>query len=106
VWIPYLGQLGEDVYRSRDAIVQMWSDLRSHLSGFEIEPVELIGCGDQVVAVIEVSGIGSLSGAAVEDRWAQLYSIEDGLVRRMEVFPTREAALEAAGCEDEHAAGD
>jgi hypothetical protein len=84
----------------------MWSDLKSHMSGFEIEAVELIDCGEHVVAVIEVRGVGSLSGAAVADRWAQLYRITDGLVRRMEVFPTREAALAATSSGGENAAGD
>jgi ketosteroid isomerase-like protein len=101
VWIPYLGRLGGgDVNRSRASIVAMWSDLKSHFSDVEIEPVELIDCGDQVVAVVEVRGMGSLSGAAIEERWAQVYWFRDGLVRRMEVRPTREEALAAASREE------
>ena len=96
-WLPYIGRLGGDVYKGRDSVVKMWSDIKDHMSGFQIDPVEFIDCGEQVVAVIEVKGIGSLSGATVEQGWAQLYWMSDGLVRRMEPFPTREAALEAAG---------
>ncbi len=95
-WLAYVGQLGGGPCRSRAEVVQMWSDIHTHMSGFQIDPVELIDCGEQVVAVIEVRGIGSVSGATVEQRWAQLYSFTGGLVRRMQPFPTREAALEAA----------
>ena len=95
-WIPYLGRLDAGVYQGPAEIVRMWSDLKSHLSRFRIEPVELIDCGRQVIAVIEVRGSGNLSGATIAQRWAQLYWIEEGLVRKMEVFPTREEALKAA----------
>jgi len=95
-WRPYLGQLGGRVHRGRDAIVKMWSDINEHLVGLEMEPREFIDCGEAVVVMVEAKGIGTSSGAAVDDRWAQLYSLEDGLVRSVEAFSTRESALEAA----------
>lgn len=95
-WLPYLGLLGGQVYRGRDAIVNMWSDINDHLRGFQMEPHEFIDCGEAVVVVVEAKGIGIGSGAAVSHRWAQLYSVDDGLVRSVEPFSTCESAVEAA----------
>jgi ketosteroid isomerase-like protein len=96
-WIPYLGVLAGTIHRGPEAIVKMWRDINAHLGGFQTEPREFVDCDEKVVVVVESKGTGTGSGAAVGQRWAQLWSIKDGLVRRVEPFPTREAALEAAG---------
>jgi ketosteroid isomerase-like protein len=99
-WLPYLGMVEGEVFRGRAAIVKLWSDITAHLSGFTVEPEELIDRGDKVVAVVRATGSGSGSGAAVEQRWAQLVSVSGGSIHRVEAFPDREAALRAAGPDD------
>jgi uncharacterized protein len=60
-------------------------------------PQEFIDAGDQVVAVVRQVGRGRLSGVEVEQRFAQLWTLRDRKIVRMEMYPNREAALEAAG---------
>jgi ketosteroid isomerase-like protein len=77
----------------------MWRDLNDNLGeAFRVEALEIIDCGDDVVvAVVEAQGTGTGSGAQVRQRWAQLYSVRDGLVARVKPFPDRDAAVRAAG---------
>ena len=97
-WHPYLGALEGKIYRGPDAIRTMWSTLGESFGGtLQVEVRELIDCGEQVVVVVEARGTGSGSGAEVEQRWAQLVTMRDGLVGRVDPFPDRGAALEAAG---------
>jgi ketosteroid isomerase-like protein len=68
-----------------------WETLR-----FESE--ELIAVGeDRLVSVGRMTGRGRASGATVDTPWAVVLSIEDGFVRREEIFQDRDQALEAAG---------
>lgn len=97
-WHPYLGALEGNVYRGRDALLRMWLGIEESFGGsLRLEPQEFIECGDQVVVVVEAQGKGSGSGAEVRQSWAQLATMRDGFVFRVEPFPDRAAALEAAG---------
>jgi ketosteroid isomerase-like protein len=96
-WYPYLGALEGSVYRGREALRQMWTELNESFSGkLEIEVKELIDCGERIVAVIEARAVGSASGAEVRQAWAQLAALRNGLVIRVEPYPDKAAALEAA----------
>jgi len=57
----------------------------------------LIDVDDAVITVVEARGVGTSSGAEVHQTWAQMYSIRDGLIFRVEPFADKDAALEAAG---------
>ena len=97
-WIPYLGALEGSVFRGRAAILKMWNDIDDNLGGaFRVQLDELVDCGDQIVGVIEARGIGTGSVVEVRQRWAQLASLREGLIIRVEPFPTRAEALEAVG---------
>jgi ketosteroid isomerase-like protein len=59
---------------------------------------ELIDAGDQVVSVVTTRARGRASGIEVE--WkenAGLWTLRDGKIVRIEWFPSRAEALEAAG---------
>ena len=98
-WHPYLAGLERRVYRGPGAIRTMWSSLQEGFGGtLRVELPEVVDCGgDQVVAVIEARGAGSGSGVEVRQGWAQLFTLRDGLVFRVEPYRNRDAALEAAG---------
>jgi ketosteroid isomerase-like protein len=98
-WRPYLGAVESDIYRSREAVIGMWSQLEEGFGGtLRIKCRELIDVGERgIVAVVEASGVGSGSGAEVRQRWAQLVTIRDGLVVLVEPFHDKDTALEAAG---------
>ena len=97
VWIPYLAGLEARVFRGHAELLSMWRNLRENFAGFRVEPREIIDCGDKVVVVVEAEGTGPESGAEVRQTWAQVITIRDGLIARVEPFPTRAEALEAAG---------
>ena len=64
----------------------------------EYEVHEFIDAGDEVIAVVTVRGRGRASGADAEfARYAGVWTIRDGKVARVEWFPSRAEALEAAG---------
>ena len=86
-------------HRGNEAIRLIYGENQKTLSGYDVVPVELIDAGDQVVAVAQVSGAGSSSEIAMEDRdrFAFLFTIKDGRCVREQAFRNRAEALEAAG---------
>jgi ketosteroid isomerase-like protein len=74
--------------------------LREFLSPWEdwrCEAVEYIDAGDRVVVFTRYTGKGKESGFEVDTPGAHVWTMRDGKATRLEVFPTREPALEAAG---------
>jgi ketosteroid isomerase-like protein len=62
------------------------------------EPEEMVEVGeDHLVTVGRMRGVGRASGATVDTPWAALFTIEDGTVRREQIFLDKNEALEAAG---------
>ena len=86
-------------YHGNEAIRLLYEENRKTLSGYTIDPIELIDAGDKVVAVVQVSGVGPASQIAMEDRlrFAFLFTIKNGRVVRQRSFRNSEEALEAAG---------
>jgi ketosteroid isomerase-like protein len=86
-------------HHGNEAIRLIYEENRKTLSGYTVDPIELIDAGDQVVAVAQVNGVGPASQIAMEDRdrFAFLFTIKNGRVVREQAFRNREEALEAAG---------
>src|SRR5215208_8313822 len=86
-------------HRGNEAIRLLYEEGRKTLSGYAIDPIELIDAGDKVVAVVQVSGVGSASQIAMEDRdrFAFLFTIKNGRAVRQQSFRNREEALQAVG---------
>jgi ketosteroid isomerase-like protein len=63
----------------------------------EYEQEELIDAGDQVLQFFRVRARGRASGIELEGPLAQVWTVSDGLVVRVEFFEDRGEALEAAG---------
>jgi ketosteroid isomerase-like protein len=84
------------VYRGFDGLLTFFNLWQESWESLELEPLEFIEAGDQVVTVIRQSGRGKLSGAEVEHRFAQLWTLRDRRIVRMDMYPDRQAALEAA----------
>jgi ketosteroid isomerase-like protein len=62
---------------------------------FELEESRMIG--DQVFIHARHGGRGRTSGIEVRGELSYLYRVRDGKVARVEIYPAREEALEAAG---------
>jgi hypothetical protein len=71
--------------------------LRAWLSEWELwraEADEIIEFGDQVLVLASYYGTGKGSGVEIKQLGAHLFEIRDGKVVRLEIFATRERALE------------
>ncbi len=88
-------------HRGKEAIRLIYEENQKTLSGYTIDPVELIDSEDQVVAVAEVKGVGPVSQISMDgDQFAFLFTIKNGRVVREQAFRNRDEALEAAGLSD------
>jgi ketosteroid isomerase-like protein len=65
--------------------------------GHTIEATEIIDAGDKVFVAILQRGRPRGSQAVVEGRWWVATTLRRGEIARVEVFPERAQALEAAG---------
>jgi uncharacterized protein len=84
-------------YRGRDQVQSLLQDQEEVFGQFTMEPYEFFESGDQVVVFLRQRARGQASGAEVEITVAHLWTIRNGRAVRMEGFPEREKALEAAG---------
>jgi ketosteroid isomerase-like protein len=84
----------------RDAVL---ANARSRSQNMpEVDAIELVAAGDRVVLSIRSPGVGMpLSAEADQDERrgmaAIVFTLRDGLITEMQDYPTRTAALEAAG---------
>jgi ketosteroid isomerase-like protein len=95
----------EPVCRGRDAVkqsfLQVWADWEHVFS----DPLQFFDLGDQVLVENVDSRVGR-DGIRVEDSGLQIWTLENGLVVRIEGFDTWPEALEAAGLSEQDAHAD
>ncbi len=84
-------------HRGKEAIRQLYEENRTTLSGYRLDPEELIDAGDDVIAVARLGGAGRTSQITLDARIAFLITIKDGLMVRQQTFRNKEEALEAVG---------
>jgi ketosteroid isomerase-like protein len=79
----------------------MLADTHEVWEEFRMEPDEVVGAGDRVVAIGRWVGRGAGSGVMIEQPVADVFTLQDGRVVRTEIgFTDRAEALEAAGLSD------
>jgi ketosteroid isomerase-like protein len=86
----------EEVRRLIDTQLEVFEDVA-------IEVEQFFESGDQVVAFVRQRGRGGASGVEVEIRIGHLWTMREGKAVRLQVFPDREKALEAAGIKEQAA---
>jgi ketosteroid isomerase-like protein len=84
-------------HHGKEAIRRLYEENQTNQSGYRIEPVEMIDAGDKVVTVVQAGGTGPASQIALEDRFAFVHTMRNGLIVREQAFRNKEEALEAAG---------
>jgi ketosteroid isomerase-like protein len=88
---------GAGVYRGLDELREFFAGLFSVFESWKLEPTKILDAGDRVLVLAMVHARGATSGAAVEMEWAQLLTLQDEKVVRIENYTDREKALEVAG---------
>lgn len=88
----------EDVYRGVEGVRRFWEQWLELFEDFQIEIEEVIDARENVVVMAVIRGRGRESGAEVRTpSFPHFWTIRDGKAIRMKMFPTKAAALEAAG---------
>ena len=88
----------QGIIHGKDAVIDFWRDYLDTWDEYVLEPIEILEAGeDQVVVVADERGQGKGSGASFERRSGTIFTLRAGSVGEVEVLPTGEDALEAAG---------
>ena len=93
--------LDRGVFQGRDAVGQWFADwFLTFEPGYHLEIEEARDLGDLVLLSARHHGRGRTSGAEVHGQTGYLYTLRAGKIVRVELYPSRTEALEAAGLRD------
>jgi ketosteroid isomerase-like protein len=84
-------------YRGLEAAMRFFEDLFEPFEEVTVDPEEFFERGDQIAVFVVVRSRPTGSNALVENRIGHLWTMREGKATRLQVFPRREEALEAAG---------
>jgi ketosteroid isomerase-like protein len=102
-YMPYLASLSgeEGAYRGHPGLRQYVLDLAEAWVWYQVEIYRLHDLGEHVLMEGKLQARGRSSGLEVEEEMAWIHSFRDGTgpgrYKRLRFFPSRAAALEAAG---------
>jgi ketosteroid isomerase-like protein len=91
---PPGGPIGGSVQRGYQGVVRNWRDLLATFDEFLIDPLEFHESGEQVVVIQR--NVGRMRGMEVDEMSSVLFTLRDHRITRIDVFASREGALEAA----------
>lgn len=88
----------------RDAMGAWIRDFLASYSEYSETPEDVVDLGEQVVLHMRTDATGQGSGVSISTHHAEIHTFgDDGLVSRLTVYPTYEAALEASGLKEAQA---
>ena len=91
---PPGGPIGGTVQHGYRGVVRNWRDLLATFDEFLIDPLEYHEAGEQIVVIQR--NVGRTRGMEIDELSSVLFTLKDRKIIRMEVFASREGALEAA----------
>ncbi len=88
--------LERGTFKGRDAVGEWFGNwFATFERGYRFDIREAVDLGDLVLLVANHHGRGRSSGAEVHGHTAYLYTLRDGKIARVELYPSRAEALEA-----------
>jgi ketosteroid isomerase-like protein len=93
VWNP----AEESPTQGHDAVRASLVRWKAEWDDYELLPEEFEHMGDRVVATVRLRGRGRASGAPVDARFYEVYTVRDRKIVRMDQFTEQSEALEAVG---------
>jgi ketosteroid isomerase-like protein len=98
VWDLSALQLPDSVrYTGRTELRNFIETWEEGFASERVEAEEILDAGDRVLVMILHRGRGMTSGIEVSQRYAMVWTFRDGRAVRMDMYATREEALEAIG---------
>jgi ketosteroid isomerase-like protein len=91
------GGINVGSFQGREGVTKLLEDYFDVFDSFRMEPEKFFDADDRIVVFVHTPARGKGSGVEVEFRPAHLWTMRAGKAVRLEVFPEREKALEAAG---------
>jgi ketosteroid isomerase-like protein len=85
------------VYRGREESKEFWRKTQQLFVGIRWEPLEFTDLGHAVVVETRIAATGRGSDVRTELDETDVFWLRDGLIVRLQGFPTKAQALEAAG---------
>jgi ketosteroid isomerase-like protein len=95
VAVPHSLLASAEEYRGYDGVRRFWTQFLSAWDEYGVQVEELIDAGDQVVAVMRLSG--RTNELEVDEARSSLLTLRDGRIVRIEPFASKDDALEAVG---------
>ena len=89
--------LDAGIFRGREEGQAYWEDFLRPYEAVTTEPEEFLESGDQLLVFIKTRARPTGSSAEVEFGTGHLWTIRDGTVASLRIYPEREKALKAAG---------
>ena len=86
----------EGTYHGPEGVVSSLVEWFGPWEEHHVQVEEVTVAGDQVLAVVHLTGRGARSGVEIDQRFFQVYAVRSGKIIRMAEFVTRDEALEAA----------
>jgi ketosteroid isomerase-like protein len=80
--------------RGYQGLVRNWQDLLTTFDEYLLDPLEFQDAGDQVVVIQR--NIGRTREMELDETFSVLFSFRAGRILRIQVFPSRDGAREAA----------
>lgn len=90
----------DPVYRGHEGLAAFARQWIGAWEDYRIEPEEVIDCGDRLVVFLRHRGRGRESGVEIEQCFAQVVHLRDGLATRVDMYWDRGKALQAAGLQN------
>jgi ketosteroid isomerase-like protein len=95
--VTRLGWPGQQIYSGSEGGNRFNAEWADAWDDWELELEDCVGFGERVVAIVNQRGRSKATGIPVDMRFAQVWSLRDGLAFRMQMYASVEEALEAAG---------
>jgi ketosteroid isomerase-like protein len=94
-FVPVTQSPDMPVFSGRTGAEQFWTNLLETWETFAFTPLVFEPSGDQVLVDVAVSAKGRGSGIELEERWAHLFTLQDGELVRMQAFTSGDDARDA-----------
>jgi ketosteroid isomerase-like protein len=88
---------GSGVYRGLDAIRARFDEYLDIFGATEVQVIELLDAGSDVVSIFRTRGQSARSGLPFEHEWAWVWTFRDGRVIRWRAYFDKEHALKFVG---------